>query len=118
MNKFHEHIIKDFIKHYCKFNLTNNPIGRDYYEVEMYIDQFNNIDEPWGFNVDDYREDIRKNIFHLIHNKEVSGGTRFYESMNKILSGYGLYEQELELVYKLITHELIDMLEEYNSRIE
>ncbi len=113
MNKFHEYIVKDFIKHYCKF-----IVKYDHYEVEMYIDQFNDIDDPWSFDVDDYREDIRKNIFHLINNKEVSGGTRFYESMNKILSGYGLYEQELELVFKLITHKLIDMLEEYNSRIE
>ncbi len=119
MNKFHEHIVKDFIKHYCKFNFTNNPIGKDYYEVEMYIDQFYDIDEPWTFSVDDYREDIRKNIFHNIHDKEVrNGSTRFYESMNKILSDYGLYEEELELVYKLITHRLIEMLEEYISRIE
>jgi hypothetical protein len=119
MNKFHEHIIKDFIKHYCKFNFEYNPIGKDYYEVAMYIDQYNDIDDPWTFNVDDYRQDIRRNIFHKIRDKEVSpGSSMFYESMNKILSDYGLYEEELELVYKLITHRLIEMLEEYNSRIE
>lgn len=115
MNKFHEYIIKDFIKHFCKFNLTNNPIGRDYYEVAMYIDMEGDIDDPWSFNVDDYREDIRKNIFHkIILNYN---GEPFYISMNKILSGYGLYDEELELVFKLITYELIEMLEEYNSRI-
>ena len=114
MNRYYEYIIKNFIKHYCKFSFENNPIGRDYYVVEMYIDMEGDINNPWRFNVDDYIDDITKNIFHNINDN----GEPFYRSMNKILSGYGLYEQELELVYKLITHELIDMLEEYNSRIE
>lgn len=113
MNKFHEYIIKDFIKHFCKFNLTNNPIGIDYYEVEMYVDMEGDIDDPWSFDVSNFREDVRRNVFHNITDSE----DVFYRSMNKILSGYGLYEQELELVFKLITYELIEMLEEYNSRI-
>lgn len=114
MNKFHEYIVKDFIKHFCKFDFENNPIGKDYYIVEMYVDMEGDIDDPWSFTIDDYRRDISQNIFHNINDSR----DVFYTSMNKILSGYGLYEQELELVFKLITHELIDMLEEYNSRIE
>ena len=113
MNKFHEYIIKDFIKHFCKFNLTNSHIGREYYEVGMYVDMEGDIDDPWSFNVSDFRKDVRNNIFHNITDSE----DVFYTSMNKILSGYGLYDEELELVFKLITHELIEMLEEYNSRI-
>lgn len=113
MNKFHEYIIKDFIKHFCKFKLTNNPIGREYYEVEMYIDMEGDIDDPWSLDVNNFRQDVRKNIFHNITDSD----DVFYRSMNKILSGYGLYDEELELVFKLITYELIEMLEEYNSRI-
>jgi len=102
MNKFHEHIIKDFIRTYTNIDYDE---GMDEYFVEFLIDDMSNPGwEYWFFFYENLEEEDPDDIWNKTH-------LRFYELMDDILSGYGLWELEKIKVYDLILKELMNKLD-------
>jgi hypothetical protein len=80
----------------------------------MYIDQIGDVTEPWDFTETDLKQDIRNKDSRKI----IKYNSPYHTSMNKILSGYGLYEQEMPMMGELISIEQIRRLEELNKTLK
>jgi hypothetical protein len=103
MNKFYDFIVKDFIRTYT--NRVYDEVFEEYH-VEFLIDDMRNPGyDYWIFYYNDLKEEDPDSI-------EVRTHLKFYGLMNDILSGYGLFEDELEIitVYGLILKELMNKL--------
>ncbi len=103
MNKFYDFIVKDFIRTYTN-TVYDEGMGEHY--VEFLIDDMRNPGwDYWFFYYDELKEEDPDSI-------EVRSHLKFYGLMNDILSGYGLFEDELEIitVYGLILKELMNKL--------
>jgi len=110
MNKLYTYIVNNFIDTHCKFGLADfdTEIYKDEYVVYMYVDQIDDYNEFWAFNKEVVDKDIRLGRYKYV----IKSGNEYYRSINILLSNYGLSQEELPIVYKMILETISMRLEE------